>query len=282
MTITTISRVRTISKKLPIGSDAIFTIYENRAETIKNQLLPESKYQLISCNAFIRNLKLKSTIKSIPEAPLPVFPATASDTEKLQITLDIEWKSPRKNANLLLSSAPGVWDEIAYLSLLNVSGYPFRTYNIMDAFTDNLAIDLGDNGQVGIQISNVNYGLLTEVDSVVAYGSVVEEITVSSADPVPTGGGIIIGGSNVPATRKEPVTVNVTEVLTPIISAMPNRIKWGIKNIGNNRVILNYPFLDFPIESGDIFIDDIGWNNDVLAQTLPGQTTDLLIHNYLP
>lgn len=187
MTINTINRIKTIAHKLSASDNSIVTIYQNTGLTINNELIPN--YKIISFNCFIKNLRAFSLIRSLAEISLPSFNLEDSETDKLYKTLDVEWKSARKQITLYISnqlntnSSGEGWFKVGSLSLLNPSGYPYRIYNLMDLFTDSIALELGDNGKIGIQIEDVGYGLLEPTDEITIHGSYIEEIFVQSPDP---------------------------------------------------------------------------------------------------
>lgn len=182
MPISIVNRVKTIT--LPLknsnGND-IITIYQNQDLVSGNEFLPT--YKIVSFNSFIKNLKVYASIKSLPEAALPDFQLADSATQKVQKVLDIEWKSARKQLNLYIASDDSSqWEQVGSVSLLNPSGYAFRIYNLMDMFTDNLALELGENSKIGIQVENVGHGLLAANDKVTIHGSYIEEIILQSPD----------------------------------------------------------------------------------------------------
>lgn len=179
MSVHTINRVKTIT--LPLSSNdesSIVTIYENSPSRIRQELVPD--YEIVSVNTFVKNLKVFAKIESIPEAALPNFELTDSETQKLYKTLDIEWKSPRKQLELFISSDDSDWYPVGFVSLLNPYGYPYRVYNLMDLFTDNLALELGENSKIGIKAENVGHGFLAPEDKVTIHGSYVEEIVLTT------------------------------------------------------------------------------------------------------
>lgn len=184
MPITNVSKVKSIVVPLTnLTANNIVTVYQSPALAIGSDLIP--KHKIIGLNTFIKSLKAYVKINSLDEAKLPDFKLEDSDTDKVYKTLDIEWKSPRKQLNLYISSNLDNWYPIASISLLNPSGYPYRIYNLQDLFTSNLAIELGSNSRIGVQIEDVGYGLLTVNDTVTIHGSCVEEIFVESSDLQP-------------------------------------------------------------------------------------------------
>lgn len=199
MAITPINQVKTITHKLDLTAN-IATIYSTSL-IVGSEYLPG--YKIISFNAFIKNLKAFASIPSLTEAPLPNFLPTDTSTAKTIKVLDVEWGSPRKQLNLYISNDRSIdWFQVGSVSLLNPYRYPFRIYNLMDLFTDNLALELGENSRIGASIQNVGYGLLSADDNVVIHGSYTEEIFVQTEDKQPTNNyyfeikNIGTGGSN--------------------------------------------------------------------------------------
>lgn len=181
MPITPISRVRTIAYRVE-GTEVIKTIYQTDL-VVGNEYQPG--YKIISFNAFIKNLKVFASIPSLPEAPLPSFAPTDTSTQKTMKVLDVEWGSPRKQMNVYITTDTGtvpIWHKIGSVSFLNPYRYPFRIYNLMDLFTDNLALELGENSRIGVQMEDVGYGVVTYQDTVVIHGSYTEEMFVQSED----------------------------------------------------------------------------------------------------
>lgn len=183
MTIANISRVKSIVVPITASNASkIVTIYQHPTDiTIGSEFLEAGK--VISFNCFIKNLKAFAKIASIPEAPLPDIQLEDSSAEKIHKVLDVEWKSARKQMNLFIATSNSDWQQVGSVSLLNPAGYPFRVYNLMDLFTDNLALELGDNSKIGIAMQEVGYGVLTGQDKVTIHGSYTEEIFVKSNEP---------------------------------------------------------------------------------------------------
>ncbi len=181
MPISSVNRIKTIGVSLSSDSNAMAVIYENTGIIVGREFL--SDYKIVSFNTFIKNLKVFASINSLDNAILPDFKIEDSDTDRLHKVLDIEWKSPRKQIDLFIQSNNKDWLPIGSTSLLNPAGYPFRIYNLMDLFTDNLALELGDNSRIGIKVKDVGYGLLASTDLVTIHGSYVEEIYLVSKEP---------------------------------------------------------------------------------------------------
>ena len=199
MTISSINQVRTISLPLTANQgSSILEVYATNQLVVGSDFVPG--YKIVGFNCFLKNLKAFASLQSLEEAPLPDFQLGDSDTEKLIKTLDVEWKSPRKQLNLYISSSDN-WLLVGSVSMLNPYGYPFRVYNLMDLLTDNLAAELGENSKIGVQIQDVGYGLLTDSDRVTIHGSYTEEFFLESPDPQTY--------ITVPVTIP-PITINVT------------------------------------------------------------------------
>lgn len=182
MPITQVSRVRTIKSALNIVSiDNVITVYDNSTLTIGTVLY--DNYTIIGLNSFIKNLKAFTVIKSLAEIDLPNFLVEDSETDKLYKTLDVEWGSARKQLDLFLG-VEGIYSQVGSMSVLNPSGYPFRIYNLMDLFTDNLALELGENSQIAVQVKDVGFGLLEVEDIITIHGSYIEELILKSPDPI--------------------------------------------------------------------------------------------------
>lgn len=177
MAVSSLNRVKTIAIPLTASNSSnILTIYQNPGIST-NASLSISNVEVLSVNSFLKNLKVFAAVRSLPTAQFPEFKITDSETDKLMKTLDIEWGSPRKQLNLYIS-AGNEWFQVGSVSLLNPYGYPFRVYNLLDLFTDSLALELGDNARIGVSVQDVGHGLLTPEDQVVIHGSYIEEIIV--------------------------------------------------------------------------------------------------------
>jgi len=196
MSISNVSQVKSIALKLEAGNSNIKTIYSNNGLAVGDELI--ANHKIISFSCFIKNLRVFASVTSLEEAPLPDFALDDTATAKRQKVLDVEWKSPRKQLNLYITNVENPtlnnWLQVGSVSLLNPYGYSFRVYNVMDLFTDNLALELGENGKIGISVEDVGNGLLSNEDRVVIHGSYTEEIFLQSPDiPIVVN---VIGGSN--------------------------------------------------------------------------------------
>lgn len=210
MPISTVNRVKTIVIALTENSgDSVISLYTNEGLTLGAELVPGHK--VISFNCFVKNLKAYASISSLEAVKLPEIDVMDSDTQKLYKLLDVEWTSPRKQLDLFISNNSDSWEPIGSLSILNPSGYPYRIYNLIDLYTDNVAIELGDNAKLGCRVKDVGYGYLLNPDKIVIHGSYVEEIFVEYEEK-PTN--IIVSGggtSTTPAESSKPLG-NISEL----------------------------------------------------------------------
>lgn len=218
MPISSVDRVKSIT--LPLNSadgSNIVTIYQSNNLTVGSELMTD--YTIVSFNCFLKNLKAFAEITSLPEVPLPDFLVEDSETDKLYKTLDIEWKSPRKQLSLYVASNNQEWFKVGSVSLLNPSGYPFRIYNLMDLFTDNLAMELGENSRIGISVDPAGYGLLEVGDTVTIHGSYVEEIYL--------------------LTKETPININVTVEGGQVATTTSDHTFGNSTYLGNSSLIGN-------------------------------------------
>lgn len=139
-------------------------------------------HKLISANYFVKNLKAYGHIPSLVETPLPDFQPEDTDVVRRRKALDIEWTYPRKQLNMFVSYLDG-WEPVGSLSLLNPFGYPYRIYSLLDMFTDNLALEMGNGGAIAVQIQDVGTGYLAEQDKLTIHGSCSEESFLSYEYP---------------------------------------------------------------------------------------------------
>lgn len=260
MAISVVNRVKTITVALDrFSSNNIIPIYQNTGLSVGNDLLPG--YKIISFNTFVKNLKAYAKIQSIEEAKLPEFTLEDSETDKAYKTLDVEWTSERKQLNLFISSGNTQWLPVASISLLNPSGYPFRIYNLQDLYTNNLAIELGDNSRIGVQIQDVGYGYLEQTDTVTIHGSYVEEIILEHKEVLAT-----VEVQNIIEPKESTFVINN-------IIPRTNSINDNSGSTGNNNTDEDDDMADWIIKNSDynaVNKDKIIVSQDAIVQiTLP-------------
>ncbi|MGF1989231.1 MAG: hypothetical protein RMY62_015350 [Nostoc sp. ZfuVER08] len=256
MAIVTYNKVLTIAKKIDSTSPpGIIPIITNSLTGITGG------GQILSANAFIKNLKAYAQIQSLPPINLPNLSLEDSETERLYKVLDVEWKSARFQLNLYISNNTTDWHLVGGISLLNPSGYPYRIYNLLDLLTDNLAVELGENGRVGVEVKDVGHGALADNDLITIHGSYVLEIAVEDANYVP------------PVTNSAPISKTVGQQNTIVVPAMPTRKYVLLTNVGINPVYLNLGSTAFlnqgiPLQPGgayDFSINDVAYLGEISA-----------------
>ena len=137
----------------------------------------------------LNNLRAIATITSITEVDLPNFQNSDSDSDRMVKALDIQWKSPRKQINILQSLDGVTWVQTGAVSLLNSSGYPYTTHNILNFLTEDVAREFPDGHRLALQIVDVGTGLLGAGDRIVIDGGYVEEFTL--AEPMSSIGQLV-------------------------------------------------------------------------------------------
>lgn len=222
MSVITYSRTFPIIRKLDLDTDSSII-------TLVGQNLVNASFgglNLISVNSYLKNLKAFARIESLIDVPLPEFTLEDTENERVYKILDMEWGSPRKQLDLLIGDGTR-WEQIASVSMINPSGYPYRTYNLLDLYTDNLALELGGIGQIGIRLKDVGHGLLQMNDQITVYGSYMQEITVSDV-------------SQIPASTSGVISTSITNQSTLVIGVNPNRKYLLLTNSGENECWLSF------------------------------------------
>ncbi len=221
------SKVKTIVKKLDVNTaSSIITICDGN-QSVDN--IPG--VTLISVNTFVKNLKAYARITSLPEVQLPDFTLEDTDSDKLNKILNVEWTGARKQLNLFITESTS-WELVGSISLLNPSGYPYRMYQLMDLYTENLAIELGSNGKLGVQIEDVGYGGLTGQDIVTIHGSYSQEIVAYQPSN---------SFSLMPTNFNSCTSLNkqITNDSSVIIAANPNRKYLNLINNSDKPIWIN-------------------------------------------
>ncbi|RAM49472.1 MAG: hypothetical protein C6Y22_22215 [Hapalosiphonaceae cyanobacterium JJU2] len=228
------NRIKTLTKKInsSSGSGVITIVDATQSPTLPAGL------ELISINTFVKSLKAYAKITSINESILPNFLLEDTDTDRLYKSLDVEWNSSRKQLDLLISEDSTNWELIGSVSLLNPRGYPYRMYNLQDFYTDNLAIELGDNGKLGVQVKDVGYGGLLGNDLITIHGSYLREIIYKKPKFVVSGGS---GGGNSEVIFDESIDYewSITNSSQVILAANENRKYFSIINKTDKPVFIN-------------------------------------------
>lgn len=139
-----------------------------------------SAFDLVASTRFygyVTDLRCKVNIKSLPEQQLPEISIGDTRTARVNAVRDMEWRSPRKQLDILLRNPKsGGWLDIGSVSLLNRE--PFYQVNLLQYLSDNVAFAVANDSAIGIRIFNAGYGLLDDDDEVTVWGSVKEELTL--------------------------------------------------------------------------------------------------------
>lgn len=178
----------------------------------------------------------------------------------------MEWQSPRFQLNLYISNNTTDWYLVGGISLLNPSGYPYRIYNLLDLYTDNLAVELGENGRVGVEIKEVGHGSLAGNDLITIHGSYVLEIVIEEANYIP------------PIINSTPINKIIGTASTIAVPATPTRKYVLLTNTGNSPIYLNFggtALLNegIPVQPGGAFdfsINDVAYLGEISAVSTGG------------
>ncbi len=219
------SRTTLINRRITIGDAeniiALFTTNPSREE----MLWRSAGYEVV-VNRFVKNLRCFFSISSIPEIELPNFDVLDSDFSRNIALRKLMWGSPRKQLELYVSSG-FQWQSRGSISLQGRQDTPYTDADLMAYFSEGLAIELGDNGTIGIAAKNVGFGNIASNDNVVIYGSLIKEVKVLS---VAQSQSSIISGEN----------TNQPETCIPYQwNVTPEGIQLLPKNVKRIHAILN-------------------------------------------
>jgi hypothetical protein len=211
--------VKTINRKIT-SSDVgnVITLFDNSSIATPDR---------ISLNGFIKNLKAFSKISSLAPINLPVFLLEDTESQKLYKTLDVEFNSPRKQLDIFIGTSSD-WNQIGSISLLNPSGYPYRTYNLLDFFTDGLAAEVGEDGKIGVAVADVGYGFLSGTDAVTIHGSYIQEYVIEGNNT-----------ASISASVTSAAIDSTTDKVT-LLAANPSRVGATIFNDAVNELRIDF------------------------------------------
>lgn len=142
-------------------------------------------------NGFVDEIYCFAKLKnSLAEAPQINFLATDTKDDRTAKSVAYEWgpDNPRielcvwtrKNPGTSLNPTP--WNLVGSVSLMNPSGHPWRRYRLLDLLTDNLGRKLGSNGQIGISLRDVGFGLIKSNEDVITIdGAYSQECVIFTA-----------------------------------------------------------------------------------------------------
>ncbi|MCU0525160.1 MAG: hypothetical protein MUF72_10075 [Elainella sp. Prado103] len=170
------SRSAQILRRFTAASgNQLISLYEPAVVT------PWDRVSTVRYYGFITDFRMKVDISSISEQQLPELSIESSRTERITAVRDMEWKSPRKELELLLESPSHPAVVIASVSLVN--RLPYYHVNLMPYFTDNGLINIAAGSRILARLLDAGYGLLQNTDEVVVFGSAKEEATVLPNEP---------------------------------------------------------------------------------------------------
>lgn len=162
------STIETIAFEIPRDSEAIIQLnLLNPDEIASQEGFAAFPYKL---NIFLQELRCTATIRSVADINLPDIRDEDSRTTQIVKANNMEWDSPRKELVGWIKKAGGSWIELPAVSLLNVSGFRRREYNLMRIFSRGIARGIANGDALGISIADVGNGLLTELDKVTIDG----------------------------------------------------------------------------------------------------------------
>lgn len=164
----------------------------------------KSGYRLIDEYLEVEDLKAVSWIYSVSPVEFPVFELEDTESKQLLTAINLEWKSPRIQLDIVCQIDGTLnWQRIAAYSLLNSDPYPYREYSL-----GNHA--LGNNSMLGLQIRNVGFGLLQNSvkgqDKVTTYANLTRFITIEKL-----------------VDTSVKIVNNITNIAATIVNANPNR-----------------------------------------------------------
>ena len=164
---------------LVIKSKAALTLTPDSGNTVHPLLefdpFTKSGYRTIAEYVEVVNMQATSWIYSTAPVEFPVFELEDSESKQLLTAINLEWKSPRIQLDVVLKVGGGSYQKIKSYSLLNNSPYPYREFSLGNH-------NLGDNAAIGLQIRNVGFGLLQNgtggQDRVACYADVIRTILI--------------------------------------------------------------------------------------------------------
>lgn len=215
-----IQRSVTILEKFDVSNQNLRVIYK---PSLSNG---SDRFQSNRFYGFVTSLRANINIKSIPESILPDLDPVATRTERLTAVRDMEWKSQRKELEIMLRTSQRPWTPLFSLSLLN--RLPYYVVNLMPYLTDSLTFDMANDATLAARIINVGYGGLQGNDTVTLFGSVREELTSLPTD-MPE------------ISLSSPLSVDINDASQVILSATPDRKQATFINYGNaGKVFMNW------------------------------------------
>jgi hypothetical protein len=155
------------------GANIIIVVNNDQAAYKTRFGITETTFSL---NGFVDEVYCFAKLKnSLAEAPPIQFLATDTKDDRTAKAVAYEWSPTnpriemcvwsRKNPGTTQSPTP--WNLVGSTSLMNPAGYPWRRYRLLDLLTDNLGRKLGPNGQIGVSLKDVGFGLIKSSEDVI-------------------------------------------------------------------------------------------------------------------
>jgi len=138
-------------------SNPIFTIYK----------------PTIGCSGFITTLRLTINLNSIETAEFPYIPDETPSAVLQQILDEVAQNTEFKEIILYLKKGAEPWVERAPIRIFNKD--PYYDVNLMRFFSDANTIDVSEDLSLGIQVKGGSGNILTATDTILVWGTVVEE-----------------------------------------------------------------------------------------------------------
>jgi hypothetical protein len=166
----------TVSNAITSADGAnIIIVVDNNKDAYKTRFgITETNFNV---NGFVDELYCFAQLKnSLAEAPPINFLPTDTRDDRTAKSVAYEWSSTNPRIELRVwtrkslgtTQAPVPWNLVGSTSLMNPAGYPWRRYRLLDLLTDNLGRKLGSNGQIGVSLRDVGFGLIKPGDDVIS------------------------------------------------------------------------------------------------------------------
>lgn len=231
-----------VIRKLPASTQNVQVLLTNSSDWFYNRYLGAFSDHLL--NGYLTQLSVFSDINSLAEIPIPDYEIGESKTSALTKTLNMEWKSPRYQLEFyktkgIASVNSEAWNLVGALSLLNPQGYPYRTFNALDLYTDLLALPLEEGESLGCAVKDVGHGMLQTMDTVTIHGNWKQELYSIQPDYQP----LLITGSTISNVTQytDNIQIAATTAKSQRLSTRPTRLSGYVRNSGTaNTVYMKY------------------------------------------
>lgn len=151
----------------------------SQAAATAEELGVSSRQNTLFVERYIKNLKCRCRIKSLPFVPAPAPALGASESAKLQAIVENEANNPHKVLQMLLKKSDSLlatWGEIASIYLLNRN----QSYNVRLAlyFSEGDILELDDQAIFAVRMAPDGHGILSGDDFLHIYGLHKEIVTL--------------------------------------------------------------------------------------------------------